>query len=440
MPFPYQFPVGPFGTPSFGSGFPYKFPVPFGTVGVPSTSSISSYYDRFHFMIEDVHGNILARDVVAQEVSVTKMLSGPCEIDFKINPKEPSIQAADGSGPIQLKPWAQWIHALKRDLNGNEIFWCSGIVQPSDIDPQTGIMSVKAQGFSNYAKGIPWLEDWNPFAVDPFEIVERIWNHMQHGHAAGGVPWTNGDLGVTVYPTTSGTEMLPGFSFDGDNFVQDFFAIFIRASDQNDCGDYINTLARDIPFDFWEEATWAGGVAPIVKKLRLAYPSGGVDQTDLIFRMGENVIGATPKQESEVEWFSDITINGYFPGKVYSSTITNADPDRYRRVLTETDLHIDSDERAAAWAHRKLTRRQFPDQFDSIIIDPYHPNAPFGSFDVGDLIRIQGPMPWVGDVDVKHKILAHIWDETKGQVQLQVMADGAFNYDPIEYVAPGGSP
>jgi hypothetical protein len=387
---------------------------------------MSSYYDRFRFLIEDVHGNILARDVIAQEVSIARMLSGPCQIEFKIHPNEPSIQIPNGIGPIQFKPWGHWIHAVKEDLAGNEIIWASGIFKPSDIDPDTGIMSLQAEGFSNYPKEIPWLENWNPIAVDPFEIVERIWNHIQS--------YPQGDLGVTVYPTSSGTQMLPGFSFNNEEFIQDFFAIFIREVDRLDCGDYINKIARDIPFDFWEESTFNESKTAIIKKIRLAYPKGGVDQTDLIFRLGENVRGATPRQESKIDWLSDITIKGYFPGKEYSSTITNADPDRYRRVQDEEDLHIDSNERAAAWAHRRLTRRQVPHHFESLIIDPYHPNAPFTSFDVGDFIRYQGPMSWVGNIDQVHKVMMMIWSEKDGVVELKTMAEGAFNYDPIEYV------
>ncbi|AEK07475.1 hypothetical protein SEND513_29 [Mycobacterium phage Send513] len=394
-----------------------------------------SYYDRFHFMVEDIHGNIIARDVVPMEPIVTRMLSGPCGIEFKVHPKDPSVQLPNSQGPIQFKPWGHWIHALKEDLSGNEKIWASALVQPSDVDPQTGILSLRAEGFANYPKGIPWLQNWNPIAVDPFEIVTRIWTHIQS--------YANGNLGVKVtnkngtMPALSGTQMLPGFSFENEEFVQDFFAIFIRAVDRNDCGEYINRLARDIPFDYWEATTWEGGQAPIEKFIRLAYPSGGVDQASLIFRMGENVIAATPKQETQVEWFSDITINGYFPGKVYSSTLSNADPDRYRRVMDEVDLSINSNERAAAWAKRKLSRRQYPAaQFQSLVIDPYHPNAPHGSFDVGDIIRIQGPVPWAGDINVKHKVLSHTWDEQKGVVQLGVMAEGAFNYDPIEYVEP----
>lgn len=395
----------------------------------------SNYYDRWHFMIEDVHGNIVARDVIGQEAKVGRMLSGPCDIEFKIHPKEPSIQIPGGQGPIQLKPFGHWVHALKQDLEGNEKVCASGLFQPSEIDPESGVMTLKAQGFSNYLKGIPWLENWNPIAVDPFEIYTRIWAHAQS--------YAQGNLGVTITnmdgstPAVSGTQMLPGFSFNNEEFIQDFFAIFIRAIDRNDCGDYLNKLARDIPFDYFETSEWNETHTAVNKSIKLAYPYGGVDQEDLIFRMGENISAATPKQQSEINWFSDITVKGFFPGKVYSSTIENADPDRYRRVMDETDLNIDSNERAAAWGHRKLTRRIFPNQYESIIIDPYHPNAPFTSYDVGDFIRIVGPMAWVSDnVDQKHKILGWAWDEKSGKVQLNTMAEGAFNYDPIEYVEP----
>lgn len=406
----------------------------------PEPEPLGDYYGRWHFMVEDIHGNILARDVVAQEAKITRNLSGPSAIEFNIHPKNPSIQAPEG-GPIQLKPYGHWVHALKTNLAGEEIIWASGLFQPSDIDPTTGVMGLRAEGFSNYAHGIPWLENWNPIAVDPFEIFTRIWNHIQeYGDDPGE---SNGNLGVTIrnrvddsMPALSGTQMLPGFSFNNEEFVQDFFAIFIRAVDRNDCGDYLTALARDIPFDFWEETTWAGGSAPVVKKIQLAYPQGGVDQEDLVFRQGENVSAATPKQESEVNWFSDITINGYFPGKIYSAPISNADPDRYRRVMDEVDLHIDSNERAAAWGHRLLTRRQYPNQFESIVINPYHSHAPFGSYDVGDIVRVQAPSQWTGDINQKHKILGMTWDESSGQVQLNLMAEGAFNYDPIEYVEP----
>lgn len=402
-----------------------------GAVGYSRTYpmySTANYYDsRFRFVVEDVHGNILLRDLVPQgEVQIIRMLSAPAQIEFKIHYNEPSVQIPNGIGPLQFKPWGHWIHAVKEDQFGNDVIWASGLVQPSEIDPDSGVLNLKAEGFSNYAKGIPWLENWNPIAVDPFEIVERIWNHLQS--------FPNANLNVTTYPTSSGTQMLPGFSFENEQFVQNFFAIFIREVDRTDCGDYINKLARDIPFDYFEESVWNEQKTGIDKKIRLAYPKGGVDQTDLIFRVNENVSSAKQKGEVEMNWVSGFTFKGWFPQKEYYGDFINADPNRYRRVIDELDLRLDSNERSAAWAHRKLTRRQIPLYYDTITIDPYHSNAPFGTFDVGDFIRTQGPMAWHGTIDQKHKIMAMGWDESKGTMELKLMAEGAFNYDPIEYV------
>lgn len=383
------------------------------------------YYDRWRLWVEDIHGNIITKDLVPQEFSFLRMLSGPCDIQFKVHPSEPSVQIPNGVGPIQFKPYGHLIHAVKENPDGSEKIWGTGIFKPSDVDPDTGVMTVKATGFSEYAKGIPWLENWNPIAVDPFEIVHRIWNHIQS--------FPNGNLGVTVYPTSSGTQMLPGFSFQNEEFVQDFFAIFIREADRNDCGDYINKLARDIPFDYFEESTYNPSTNKVDKAIRLAYPKGGVTQEGIIFRLGENVSDTTQRTEAEIDWFSDVTFQGYFPGKEYSATLSNADPDRLRRVQDETDLHLDSNERTAAWAHRWLTRRQVPRYFDSLTVEPYHSNAPFGSYDVGDTIRYQGPMHWHGNINQQHRVMMMSWDESKDQVQLKTKAEGAFSYDPIVY-------
>lgn len=388
-----------------------------------------NFYDRFRFAVEDVHGNILTRDLVPMQNTIGRILSAPSQIELSIHPKHPSVQHQSGSGPIQFKPWGHWIHALKYDQFGNERIWASGLVQPSEVDPETGVLSLRATGFSDYPKGIPWLVNWNPIAVDPFAIVANIWNHIQS--------YWNGSLGVTTYPSSSGTLMLPGFSFNNEQFVQDFFAIFIRAIDKTDCGEYLTKLSQDIPFDYFEESSWNSTRTAIIKKIRLGYPQGGIRQEGLVFRVGENVKATTQRLESEVEWMSDIMIDGFFPGKTYSATISNADPDRYRRVMMENDLRIDSNERGAAWAKKRLTRRQFPYQYQSIIIDPFHPNAPFGTFDVGDTILVQGPMPWKGDsISQWHRVLGMQWDGEKGDMELQLMAEGAFNYDPIYFGTP----
>lgn len=395
--------------------FPFTFPSTF-----PEESGEANYdQDRFRFICEEARtGHILSRDLTVSKPKILRALSGGCNIQFDIDYRDYA------NAGIYFKPWGHLIHAEKVILGERKI-WASGIVQPSTPDKKTGVLKLEAKGFSSYPKGMPWLDNWNPLTVDPFEIVHRIWNHLQS--------YGDGNLNVEVYPAESGLQMLPGYAFDGDIMNLDFFAIFIRAVDKIDCGDYIDKLARDIPFDYVEQSEWNEDRTGVIKKIFLGYPKAGAQQDDLAFILNENVIEASPHIETQIDWASDVIVDGWFPGTQYSAQLTNADPTRFRRVIMQDDARINSDERAAAWARRKLSRRQTPAYWDSIIVDMGHPNAPFGYYDVGDRIWVKGIMPWVGDVNQLHKIIAIAVDEESGTCELSLKAEGAFEYDPIYY-------
>lgn len=384
---------------------------------VPGYASYNT--DRFRFICEEARtGTILSRDLEVSKPKVLRALSGPCNIQFDIDYRDLA-----NSG-IYFKPYGQIVH-VEKIIYGERKIWASGIVQPSQIDKKTGVLHLECQGFAGYPKGMPALFNWNPLVIDPFQVVGKMWDHLQS--------MPGGDLGVTVYPATSGLEMLPGYAFDGALLNLDFFAVFIRESDKVDCQDWIDKLARDIPFDYIEQSAWNSDRSAIDKSIYLGYPIAGAQQDNLAFIVNENVIETSPHIETEIDWASDIIIDGWFPGTEYSSQLSNADPYRYRRVISQDDARINSDERAAAWARRKLTKRQTPAYFDSIIVDMGHPNAPFGTYDVGDRIWVKGYMPWVGDINQLHKIIAIAVDEDSSTCELTLYAEGAFNYDPIYY-------
>lgn len=383
----------------------------------PPSQPLAGNESRFHFIVEEaVSGEILSRDLVVSNVKLMRALSGQCNIQFDVNYQDYSAAG------IYFKPWKHWIHAEKMIL-GEHVIWASGIVVPSQIDKQSGVMHLEAQGFSGYPDKMPLLFNWNPFVIDPFQTVHKIWDHLQS--------YPQGNLGVNVYPALSGIEMFPGYAFDGEVANLNFTAEFIRAEDKEDAKDHIDKLARDVPFDYVEQSAWNDDRSAVIKQLYLGYPLAGVQQDHLAFVLNENVLEASPHIETEIDWASDIIIDGWFPGQEYSSTLTNADTTRFRRVIMQDDARINSDERAAAWAKKKLTRRQTPAYWDSVIVDPGHSNAPFGTYDVGDRIMIKGVMPWVGDVAQLHKIIVIAFDEKSQTVQLTTKPEGAFNYDPI---------
>lgn len=377
--------------------------------------------DKLRFTIIEMNTNeILCRDLVVKEPQVTAQLSAPSMVNFKV----PRGEQYGSSYAINWKSWGQWV-VVEMEIDYVRKIVACAITRDCKVDPESGDMVVEAVGFSDYPRGIPWLENWNDIAVDPFEIVQRIWNHLQS--------FPNANLGVDVYPASSGTQMLPGYGYDGSILIFDFFALFIRAIDFVDSGDYITGLSRDIPFDYFEEAEWNSDRTQVIRKLRLAYPSGGVRQEHLAFKLGDNVIQAELAEEKDIEWVSDVNIRGWFPGKVYSSRLSNADMTRARRTILEEDAKIDSTERAAAWAKRKLQRRNVPKYWQTAILEPNHSHAPFGKYELGDSLYVEGDYPWIGEIAEWHRFLGWSYDEAKGMMQIKLKVEGAFNYDPIEY-------
>lgn len=372
------------------------------------------------FTVEDSHGTILARDIrVEGEYTVVRSLSGPATIKFAVRGDEPTVAGID------WKAWGQIVHAELKKTDGSRWIVASGIVQPTETDPETGVITVTATGFSNYPDGIPWLDNWNPIAIDPFAVIHRIWNHVQS--------YPQGNLNVVVEPASSNTLLLPGFYFDGSEFVLDFFAYFVRAEDYRDCQEEITSLCRDIPIDYVEVSEWNSNKTAVNKKIRLDYPRRGVQQQGLAFRAGENVKLASPVTEADMDWVSDVIVRGWWPGKMHSSTFSNADPDRFRRVVKDEDALINSRERSEVWAKRKLTRRQVPPHWGSITVDMWHPNAPFGTYEVGDDILISAVMPTHGRVTEWHRILTMQIDDSRGEVLLTTKHVDAFNYDAIDF-------
>jgi hypothetical protein len=378
--------------------------------------------DRFRFTVIEVNTDrILTKDLVVKEPKIRPNLSAPSTMEFKIDQNQQFLS----SRGITWKINGQLV-VCELEIDYVQYVWAWGLVSDAKVDQASGDMEIQVTGMLGYLNNRPYLENFNPIAVDPFEIVSRVVAHLGS--------FSNANLGISVVPASSGTQMLPGYSYDGNILNFDFFAVFYRASDMNDCADIVNGLARDIPFDMIEEAEWNEDKTVLNKQFRLGYPQGGFQQNSLTFRLGVNVIKAEVMEPPDIQQATDVIVRGWLPGRVMSAELSNADPTIYRTTILEEDAQIDSTERAAAQAKRRLTRRNIPISFKSMTIDPNHPDAPLGSFNVGDSVYCYAPnYPWYGDIEGWHRVTYIDLDQDKNQAEVGLKVEGAWQYDPIEY-------
>ncbi|OIN79354.1 hypothetical protein [Mycobacterium malmoense] len=285
-------------------------------------------------------GPILTYDLKVTNLLLNRNLSDGCDISFDVNLNDTSAAG------LQFKSYGYYIHASKIMYPGKERLWCTGITQPSDVDETSPILHLKAKGYAAYPKDIPWLEDLNWVANDAFRPVVEIWRHLQQD-------FPNGNLDVEVYPAASGVEMLPGYAFDGNLLNLNFFATFIRQTDKLDCGDYINALARDIPFDYREESEWNADRSGVIKRLHLGYPRLGVIQENLAFVLTENVLSAKPHTEATTDYATDVGVTGWFPGVEYcvsddTEVMTREGWQRYDEISVGTTVLTQNNETGLA--------------------------------------------------------------------------------------------
>ncbi|MFB6630042.1 hypothetical protein ACFCWY_09110 [Streptomyces sp. NPDC056362] len=367
-------------------------------------------------------------------------LSGPGSMAGVIEPEYQRMIGTDGKPILQ-----EWGTKLYLEVAG-QIRW-GGIVTKTSYDG--GKATVQCEGFSSYAHGIPY-EDYrisgplitpkDPYAgkdknhdgwidgkkgkmrtpkppkpyggprFDVYDAYREIWRHIQSR--------SYGNIGLKVDSHDLG-ELL-GAKDGSDPWELAWW-------DNPDCGQVLDTLTRTIPFDWVETHAWAAGTGNTIShRIRLGRPRLGRRRTDLRFADGENIIAIAKPEGMGDEYANDVVVLGKGQGRKMARAQVHAYDGRLRRVATVTDKTLSSASALATRGRAELAGRTRQLQIPQIqIID--HPNARFGSWTLGDDIRVQVEVPWVGVVDVWHRITA---DEVSpdGILTLYLRRSDAFHY------------
>lgn len=194
-----------------------------------------------------------------------------------------------------------------------------------------------------------------------------------------------------------------------------------------DCGQEIDTLARETPFDYREEHTWADDSKDTVEhRLRLGYPRLGRRQHNLRFVEGENVADVVTVTRDGDEFANEIVGLGAGEGReTIRSRVPNRDG-RLRRVRVLEDKSVRREGRMRALAGDALAT--FRDLRDITRCSVWnHPHAPLGSFHVGDDVFVEARTGWA-DEGLWCRILAVTWSPDTDVIDLELTRSDRYRY------------
>lgn len=354
---------------------------------------------------------------VQDDFSFTRQLSGPTVMAGSFKPEIISVQE------LGLDGYAYFFHV---EISG-EIRATALLLPPKYSESS---LEFQCEGISALPHYITWGGDYSAIGVDPLSIVRSIWNFVQSDPLSDFnviVDNTVSDrkLGIPAHQET--TTDSAGVSTTQDVEAQPYELQWWEAPN---CGDQIDTLSNQTPFDYRERVNWNASKTDVELYLDLGYPRLGTPRDNLLFNE-ENIIEVVPVQESADIYASEVIVIGAGEG---SATVRGYAAgqfgNRIRKVHVVTDKTITTQQRADAVAQSELDLRKgnlFT--IDEVTIRAYHPNAYYGEYDLGDDILIEVYVPWLlNPYAAWYRITAINFAPSKDIVKLTLQRSDSYRY------------
>lgn len=331
-------------------------------------------------------GEFLDWNLPLTNVGITSTLSGPGALTATVPMEDARLRGQDIFRDWGTAIWAE----ADGEIKGGGILVGTTFQGPS--------VEVTCMGLSGYPQGMPYLDYGAWVQIDPLFAARHIWQHLQSQ--------PGGNLGVVVDETTSPVRIgkpLENVAFTtGAGEEVDFEAGPYKLAwwQTDDLGAEFDKLAQSTPFDYNEETRWVGD--QLEHRLRLHYPRKGQRRHDLRFAIGENIAVIPSASSSGEEYANEVLFLGAGEGRDMVRGTASRSEGRLRRAVVASDKAARSKLRANAGAKAELALRTDIETITSIsVVD--HQHAPFGSFDIGDEILVQGDFGWL-DVYEWHRI------------------------------------
>lgn len=374
-------------------------------------------------------------DLPLIEPEITWTLSGPMLVKGKLRPELPL--------GYNLEAWAHYIHA---EEDGQ--IRASGIVQPGTIDSETESLTVEAMGVAGYPNEVIFGGEISEIQVDPIDVVRSIWDDvLNHDDAPRHVT-----VADTVSPIRLGKPSVqqvdengvPQFDEETDSETGAVTSSTPKMTEEQPyelfwfnvpvAGQEIDNLAKETAFDYCETVSWNDTKTFVNHHIDIGYPRLGRLRNDLRFAQDENLTAAVPVVESPDFYASETILQGAGEGrKGIFGRAAQPHSKRVRVVRVAVDKSITDQARADTAARDDLRLREAVLSLQEITISDTHPNAPIGSYAVGDDITVIAEVPWVGDVVMRNRITSFTWKPDVNKVTLQLLRSEQFVYGRSTY-------
>lgn len=320
-----------------------------------------------YFAQHALTGEILHPALPLSGVEFGNELNGPGSFSATLAPK---WAAANGD---LLSPPSTLIYAEADGfLRWGGIVW--------DTTPVYGTFPLEAASWSSYltkrfdhhgelrARG-PYVNQ------DPCVIIRDIWAYAQEQ--------PDGDLDVIVDATTSnakaGTPAEPWHSYWYETPC---------------LGDHVDDLVSESGAPQYTNACSYQANGTIQRRLALGYPRLGARRRDISFATGVNIVDAPPVKRSGDDYANVVIGTGSGEG---TATRFAVDPVRDGNLRMEAVLAlptVNGTDVLGRRIHAERLRRQTIGQVDQITVRD-HPNAPLGSWQIGDDVHVSVHNQWV---------------------------------------------
>lgn len=322
----------------------------------------------WRYFIEDpLTGTVLAPAVPLSEPEITWELSGPGGITGTIAP------AWAQANPAALLDG----NALYAEADGHLL--AGGLIDPEGLRATGQALAVEAYGWSAY---LMYRHDTHgehggrgPYVyADPCQIVRNVWAYAQEQ--------PDGDLGVIVDDTAStvqvGTPAEPWHSYWWETPV---------------LGDQVDDLfSEDDAPDYANHTEWNADRTAIVRRLRLGYPRLGRRRTDVSFSTASNIV-EPPEMLLGGDYANTVIATGAGEGTERRRAIDSVRDGRLRREAVLALPDVNGNDVLARRAAAERRRRQARGTLTQIVVKD-HPNAPIGTWQVGDDVRVTARGEW----------------------------------------------